>query len=264
MAPATSKRRESPQPSSDRASTSDPAVGDIHSNSDGESGEKPVREKLRDTTIAGQSKEEQGSSGAHTIDIDEPAATSESSDDRGRLRRKRSRDDLERGNDEQEGTDTIRHVRKRSRETIPGADVPVHSAAAEASMEDAPSSTTNGIANGAKRQRSATPGTSSDPLEDAEHDGGLTSPKNKRTRDQVMKEDEASGSLGNAALSDYVAVGKEEQATTSDKTDSNEERKVKRSRDSSSPHASGSYEGETVQHNGTTVNYEILHDLIHG
>jgi Ran-binding protein 3 len=235
-------RRESPQPSSDRASASDPLSSDPLNNSDGESGEKPVREKLRDTTIAGQSKGKHDAAEAHTVDSDESAAAAESGSDRGRLPRKRSRDDLESTADNQDAEDGRRHVRKRSREAIPGSDIHVPTNTGEEAMEDASSDVPNGLANGTKEPRSHTPETSSDPMEDDER--GLTSPKNKRTRDQVLRDEEASTNFAEPLPLGTAAVRKEDHTLGSDKTDSDDERKVKRTRESCSPHASGANEEE--------------------
>jgi Ran-binding protein 3 len=239
-------RRESPQPSSDRSSASAPAANNPENhNSDGESEEKPVREKLRDTTIAGQSTGEQATSEVQMIESEQPSDTAKLSADRGRPRRKRSREDLQDEDGDEEIVDTARHVRKRSREAIPGSDVPIPSHAAEESMGDSPSATLNVLSNGTE-QRSATPESSSDRMEDGEREAELTSPKNKRTRDQVLRDEEASTSSGKALPSGSASVTKSEKNAGADKLGLNEERKVKRSRDSSSPHASAANGEDTV------------------
>ena len=106
--------------------------------------------------------------------------------ERGRLQKKRSLEEFEEGEDEEagEGGDTTtRHVRKRSREAVGGDD-----------------------ANGEGREKTPE-GVALD-----EGEGGLTSPKGKRTRDQVK-----------------VLDAETEVSTPS------EERKTKRVRDSGSP-----------------------------
>jgi Ran-binding protein 3 len=146
------------------------------SRSDNESGgEKPVREKLRDTSIAGA---------------------------RGRLQKKRSLEEIQGDDDaEEQQKEGARHVRKRSREAVPGADVEIA----------APTP------NGAREARPATPNASIETTdEEMEVQSGLTSPKNKRTRDQVVEE---------AKAEDAVA----------DTSTPSEERKTKRARDSGSP-----------------------------
>ncbi|KIW05937.1 hypothetical protein, variant [Verruconis gallopava] len=143
MSPATGTRRESPTPSADP--TNVPVEEDI-SRSDNESGgEKPVREKLRETSIANT---------------------------RGRVQKKRSLDELHAADDDtddaREGT---RHVRKRSREAVPGADVEVEEPA-----------------NGARSERSGTPDTAAERTNE-ELQSGLTSPKGKRSRDEAKTTD---------------------------------------------------------------------------
>lgn len=225
-------RRESPQ-SSERDSTVEDFKNSSN-NSDGESGEKPVREKLRDTKIEGQTIEEEISADASLNDgVDKPEATTDASGNR-QLQRKRSIEDVEGASQDADKVESGRHVRKRSREAIPGSDIPIVPSTSEEKMDNAPAEKSSiRLVNGSKR--SATPDTASDPM-DEEKKSGLTSPKNKRRRDEFLREDEETKvSSGEVIPVLSTAVVQEEQKAGSDKTDSDEERKTKRSRDSSSP-----------------------------
>jgi Ran-binding protein 3 len=112
------------------------------------------------------------------------------------LQKKRSLEEVDADDDDNDEENT-RHVRKRSREAVPGADVEVASAV-------------HPPANGTR-----TPDAED---EDMAMQSGLTSPKNKRTRDQVFIE------ARDAPAEDAPTPG--------------EERKTKRARDSGSPQPS--------------------------
>jgi Ran-binding protein 3 len=241
MTPPTSMRRESPQPS-EAISSSDRMAGDSPNPSDGESGEKPVREKLRDATIGGQARKEEAPGSAHvkTSNSDE-ADGKVTGNGQGRMRRKRSFEDVDADDGDVESVDPSRHVRKRSREAISGSDIPITSTSASSS--DAPLQNISTSTNGSRKDRTGTPDTSSDPMDEEElQKAGLTSPKNKRTRDQVLREEEASANTVEALPTSVAAVIQEEQNLGSEKTDSDEERRTKRSRDSGSPQAAGQTE----------------------
>ncbi|KAF2433595.1 hypothetical protein EJ08DRAFT_60568 [Tothia fuscella] len=248
MTPPTSMRRESPQPSEPSSSMASRMADDSPTHSDGDSGEKPVREKLREATIGGQTKEEKleeeeetSRTRMHTSDSDEPEAKS-TSGDRGRLRRKRSFEDVEGEDDDGDvAAGSTRHVRKRSREAVSGSDVPVPVPVPVTSTTTSTGPTneqhTSMTINGSTEKRAGTPELMADPMEEEDHKAGLTSPKNKRTRDQVLREEEASANV-EAVTTDDAATETENQKQESEKTDSDIERRTKRSRDSGSPQAS--------------------------
>jgi hypothetical protein len=193
-------RRESPQPSK-RPSVTSRASQESFTTSDNESGgEKPVREKLRDTSIAAPNK-------------DEEAPTSGS--DASRLRRKRSIEDVEGELEDAGSGDSVRHVRKRSRGNTPEDKMETTTEVAE------PTHT-----NGTRGHRSTTPDVECDRMVE-EQKAGMASPKNKRTRDQVLQEEEASS--GESASAAASVGDKEGTAKTG------EERQTKRHRDSGSP-----------------------------
>jgi len=237
MTPPSIKRRESPQPSERNS----------QNNSDGESGEKPVREKLRETSIAGQTKEEEATPAL----ANGPAVT-----DRGGLRRKRSIEAVESADNHEAAVGSERHVRKRSREATPGFDVAAPTASVvEAQMKDAPAEQANSSwLNGSGGRRSATPDGENDPLDEEQLKSGMTSPKNKRTRDQVLQDEKASAKSGEAIP---VAVVLKEEMRLGSKVADLDERRTKRSRDSGSPQASGITDDDKPQPSATKVTQTI-------
>lgn len=161
-----------------------PARSDRSDDSEG----RPVREKLKETRIDGQGISDQAA--AHNQTTKPVAAnghlgdasTSGSDNERGRLRRKRSREDFE---DEAEdannqGKKHERHTRKKSKDTTTaaGSDVEVPKLNANGSAtspEDVQMTSTTGAVD-----RQGTP-----EAMDSENDGGVTSPKNKRKLEQT-------------------------------------------------------------------------------
>jgi len=201
MTPPTSMRRESPQPSS--ASTAPPS-DELNNGSDNESGgEKPVREKLRDTSIATQAMEED----ANAL-----------SGDGARLQRKRSYEDIQddvEDKDEEAGKPG-KQPRKRSRSNSP-----------EDKMESVEKAPQQVITNGSRDRRSLTPELSSSRADEAQQ-AGLASPKNKRTRDQVLRDEEyASSASGDATLTS--------ESAEKDNKLPGDDRQTKRHRESGSP-----------------------------
>jgi Ran-binding protein 3 len=240
MAPPTSQRRESPQPSETPTPSNLPS-DDPSNNSDGESGEKPVREKLRDTTIAGQSSKEEAPSASEsqTREANEPATTTHTS---GRLRRKRSIEDVEGADKDAGAVERPRHVRKLSNDTAPASE-----STSEEAMGDAPAT-----ANGSNVQRVATPDLPADPMDEEEQKAGLKSPNGKRTRDQVLQDEEVSTNSRTTSVG-VTGVSQEEKDVGSKKMDSEEERKIKGSRDSGSPQPSSVNEGSERSTSDTQV-----------
>lgn len=193
-------RRESPQPSSGAAPPSDEPTY----TSDNESGgERPVREKLRETRIATQAMEEDRNTS--------PGSSA------GRLRRKRSLEDVQDAEDNvEEPGKPGKQARKRSRSNTP-----------DDKMDSVEGSTTQIVSNGFRDRRSLTPELSSGRAEQA-HPTGLSSPKNKRTRDQVLKDEE----------SVHTTTREGSLATRSAETDNKlpgDDRQTKRHRESGSP-----------------------------
>jgi Ran-binding protein 3 len=199
MTPPTSMRRESPQPSGATPPSDEP----INTSDNESGGEKPVREKLRDTRIANQANEED--------------MTTSPGSSAGRLRRKRSLEDIQDDEDNDEELGKLgKHARKRSRSATP-----------EDKMDSVEEGTPQVVTNGSRDRRSITPELSSGKAEETQP-AGLASPKNKRTRDQVSKDEEGATTIsGNGPLATRAA----------DKYNKlpGDDRQTKRHRDSGSP-----------------------------
>ncbi|WEW59331.1 hypothetical protein PRK78_004801 [Emydomyces testavorans] len=132
------------------------------------SGERPVRQKLKETSIAGASRQESPEDQLMASQESVPA----SSDERGRLRRKRSFDESREDDTvdvEAKREDEIGHRRKRSRDSK-----------AQGKPDD------QGKLLEPKDGRERTPSRSREPLDEAEK---VLSPKKKRSRDQLDKDD---------------------------------------------------------------------------
>ncbi|TID23601.1 Ran binding protein 1 [Venturia nashicola] len=207
--PSTSMRRESPQPSGQVPPSNGPT--NTSDNESGESGgEKPVREKLRDTRIANQAMEE---------DMNKSPGSSA-----GKLRRKRSLDDVQDDEDNvEEPGKPGKQARKRSRTNSP-----------DDKMDSIEDGAPQIISNGSRDRRSLTPELSSGRAEEV-HPVGLASPKNKRTRDQVLRDEEGA----------HTPSGDDSLATqaidTANKL-SGDDRQTKRHRDSGSPEPAAAQE----------------------
>jgi Ran-binding protein 3 len=186
-------RRESPQPSG-----ATPPSEPINTSDNESGGEKPVREKLRDTRIANQAME------------DDTTSTGSSA---GRLPRKRSLEGIQgdENNDEEPGKPG-KHARKRSRSNT-----------LEDKMDSVEDDTPQTVANGSRDPRSPTPPELSSGRADEAQPAGLASPKNKRTRDQVSKDEES------------AVTGLATQSPQKDNKLPGDDRQTKRHRDSGSP-----------------------------
>lgn len=197
--PSTSMRRESPQPSGQALPSDEP----INTSDNESGGEKPVREKLRETRIANQAMDED-----MTTSPGSPAGT---------LRRKRSLDDV---NDDEDNVEEPgkpgKQARKRSRSNTPDDKMD--------SIEDGAPQTSS---NGSRDRRSLTPELSSGKAEEAPP-AGLASPKNKRTRDQVLKDEEGVTTPSSDGSLATRAADKDNKLPGDD-------RQTKRHRDSGSP-----------------------------
>jgi Ran-binding protein 3 len=195
-----------------------PARSDKSSDSEG----KPVRDKLKETRIDAQSTSDPAPSADQAMsDVLNGAAkagdsASGSDSDRGRLRKKRSREDFERDNEaekhpvKKQDKEERHHTRKRSRDIKdkqsgqflkPAAKtVPTIEEKETDELMASPSQDRNSTANAS---------TGTDP-----------SPKNKRTRDQVEESPVAEKDIAN----DAVANGKP-------RSKADDERESKRPRD---------------------------------
>lgn len=192
-------RRESPQPSGQAPPSDEP----INTSDNESGGEKPVREKLRETRIANQAMEE---------DMNASPGSSV-----GKIRRKRSHDDVQDDEDNvEEPGKPGKQARKRSRSNSPDDKMD--------SVEDGAPQT---ISNGSRGRRSLTPELSSGRAAVA-HPAGLASPKNKRTRDQALKDEEG---VPTPSSDGSLATRTADQ----DNKLPGDDRQTKRHRDSGSP-----------------------------
>jgi Ran-binding protein 3 len=184
--------------------------------SDNEGGEKPVREKLKQTTIANPdnthvtSHPASDADAAKTTEISQPTITNNEAGDR--LRRKRSFEAVETADvDVESAAKPARHARKRSRDND----------------SNPPEKSNDSATNGSASKRATTPPRHSRP-DDILASELLKSPKGKRNREQFLKdgqEDKAS------SINHAVAPTSEKSGSESGKNDNGEERGAKRPRD---------------------------------
>ncbi|KAF2836029.1 hypothetical protein M501DRAFT_280467 [Patellaria atrata CBS 101060] len=202
MSPPTAQRRGSPQATEKRPPDDQPVMEGTtkrapSTNSDSE-GERPVREQMKNTTIAGSQADtsvdnmSEGSDNGviqATIEVNESQKVESS--DRGRLRRKRSIQDIE--GEQLEDTPAPkanRHLRKRSRDIQAGetdfdairrvtSPHPPPNEAEETSMEDAVEPTINGTGG----NRSNTPDKDSSKA-------SSSSPGHKRSREEYLEDEQ--------------------------------------------------------------------------
>ena len=197
-----------------KAVPTSPARSDKSSDSEG----KNVREKLKDTQIDAQATSDPtASSDRRMHDAPNGSAkvgehsASGSDSERGRLRRKRSREDFE---DEAEvdkhpEKKVERHARKRSRDIT--ADLE-----AAAPRKPSPSTITSIKENDGDDQMTSPNKNASTTTTADKASGAGTSPKNKRTRDQVEKDTEASAEASEGASTN----GKPAEKLVGDERDS--------------------------------------------
>lgn len=188
--------------------------------SDTEGAERPVREKLKKTSIAGLPKEilsddDHEMSGASdtskgAIAVETAENTKNNEEPRGRLRKKRSFEDM--GGEEGQGIRMEKQGRKRSRDiTLTG----------QPELTKRKTSGENDK-NGTIKERSSTPSSSAERT----RKGAMLSPKGKRNREEFEDEDDKpSTEVKNAT----VAEKKDAEKKSAD------EPKTKRHRDSNSP-----------------------------
>ncbi|TKA81815.1 hypothetical protein B0A49_00579 [Cryomyces minteri] len=283
MTRASAQRQLTPQPSkrsapsdtvlSPKSSSSNmplPPVQDADVLSDVESGERPVREKLKKTSIATlpdnirpQSREDVDMPYANGVGIagevfSEEAINQRSvNTERGRLSRKRSLEDLEAGNAELESAAKPgKHVRKRSRDVDPGEKeyelgrrkTSVESAVHE--EDETPSIDAEAIMETDKTLMTSSNDALTSVLTseniDEESRERVVSPKNKRSRDQFQNDQkevsrpttERNGEGGTSS------DGNNEEENSGSIPDTPVEPKTKRHRDSASPRQSDGEEEE--------------------
>lgn len=203
-----------------------PTEANARLSSDSENSEQ-IRRRFRKTTIDPATGAANVESREGSADADAMASAAENGEDRGRLRRKRSFEEVDENAPEAKG----KHARKRSRDGEAEATV-----ADEIGSKDKieSSETLDAEANDiASRSEAAEPGLkirpgTPDKTESQERDESLLiSPKNKRTRDQFLQDTDKSN--------DPAAEG---QSTTANNTQSPAiEQRAKRVRDSNSPPA---------------------------
>ena len=172
-----------------------PAPSDKSSDSEG----RPVREKLKDTRIDAQATSDPiSTSDQLTNDVSNGTtsardqSTSGSDSERGRLRRKRSREDFEEEHEADKqpekkvGSAHDRHARKKSRDVTKDTDAGVATKSAPGTVSRIEESDVEMTSPNKPRSTSA-------------KIGAETSPKNKRTRDQIERETEINGEQSKGA-----------------------------------------------------------------
>jgi len=201
-----------------------PARSDESNESEG----RPVREKLKETRIDAQSTSDpvpaadQAMKDAPTNGTRVDPSTSGSDSERGRLRRKRSRENFEEDEEVKHPDKKLeRHVRKKSREITSPKESDVEGTASLTKSTIAPINETHGDETIHAQELAAAqrPDVQQDELPD-KHVSGVASPKNKRTRDQAE--------AGTEAVAAPAAVSTKESAAAAKVED---ERTTKRPRD---------------------------------
>lgn len=194
--------------------TSQQAPSPTRSDKSSDSEGKPVREKLKETTLDAQApptqhKEDAPTNGAHGEN------NSGSDSDRGRLRRKRSREDFEDEDAKHPEKKQERHTRKKSRDVTSPSSSDLESVKP---MKPLIPSIKEDDNNESKRSvtRDATPESGV-----SEKKPAVTSPKNKRTREQAEEQAATGANSTDAGSENSDQVPKSE-----------DERTVKRPRDS--------------------------------
>jgi Ran-binding protein 3 len=171
------------------AQLASPARSDRSSDSEG----RPVRQKLKETRIDAPSTADQAPSADQAMTDAAVngqvggASNSGSDNERGRLRRKRSREDLEDVSEDAKplGKKHERHTRKKSRDiTSPlGSDTEVLKKKPNGSI--APIAEDDGDANAASASATASRQATPDAVASDKGDATVTSPKNKRKLEQT-------------------------------------------------------------------------------
>ncbi|KAF2748677.1 hypothetical protein M011DRAFT_466453 [Sporormia fimetaria CBS 119925] len=191
-----SERKLSPQPSASGEPTSTEAPSPTRSDrSDGSEG-RPVREKLRKTRIGAPGSDQPMQDAANGADDSKLGSRSSSgSEQRGRLSRKRSHEEVDEGTPtkKQEG-----HARKKSRDVTSPApsDAKLKTSVSRIAEQDGDAAMGNASVSGEKANtRSNGRNTPAHQDDDAES----TNPKNKRTHDQLSSGEAADAGSAEAA-----------------------------------------------------------------
>ena len=218
-----------------------------------ENSERPVREKLKNTSIATATAQEPQSPSTINSDTamanDESTKLSDSTIEKGptennSLKKKRSFEDVEAADSSQDrSAHPEKHVRKRSRSREPEKS---EDAISKDSEEQPYGSGTDALvehtaANGSEEvqmvqaERSSTPAAETDAMIEDNKDS-LTSPKNKRSREEFL-EDHAQDKVGSSRghEKEKATSGTDVKKPAGDKGTPSGEPKSKRHRDSNSP-----------------------------
>lgn len=184
-----------------KAEPTSPARSDKSSDSEG----KPVRDKLKETRIDAHTTADQsmvGTPNGSALAVDQSASGSDT--DRGRLQKKRSREDFEEeGEPDKHSEKTERHRRKKSRDTSKDLDDSPREEPAPTSVPHIQENDEDAHMTSPEKPKSAAP-------KDVTVDSTV---KNKRTRDQVEEGAEAGadGSTNASANGKAVPPIKEER-----------------------------------------------------
>lgn len=230
-----------------------PTRSDKSSESEG----RPVREKLKETRIDAHASSDQTHASDQPMN-DAPTngtrgdnSTSGSESERGRLRRKRSREDFEDDHEDAKHPEKKheRHTRKKSRDVTSPKDLSVDLPAkptansVPAIREHDSDEAMHAVEPSAEKEPTATGRqTTPDPVLSDKDADALTSPKNKRTLDQVEATTEE-------ALGPTPGASKDSIATT----------KVNDERDTKRPRDGVALETATSGKNNTKVGEPSLH-----
>ncbi|KAL9090473.1 MAG: hypothetical protein Q9165_005234 [Trypethelium subeluteriae] len=218
-----------------------------------ENGERPVREKLKNTSIAATTSDP-GSPPEPNPDIamanddstkSSNMVTGSEQKEPGSLKKKRSFEDVEAADNSQDHSKhPEKHVRKRSRSREPGSseeDSASQDAEKSPNTSGANASAENANQNGSKETpmvKDKRPTTPPAEVEEYMQDSkeGLTSPKNKRSREEFL-EDHAEGKAEPTKESEKKNIASDSNLGNleSDKGTPSGEPKSKRHRDSNSP-----------------------------
>ncbi|KAF2138432.1 uncharacterized protein K452DRAFT_328656 [Aplosporella prunicola CBS 121167] len=190
--------------------------------SDTESAERPVREKLRNTSIAGVKDLEASTELEMTGTDNGDLAGEKGEDDRGRVRRKRSHEEVEKGKSDELKVE--KQGRKRSRDLTMSGTEPEGTRRKTAGENNTNETTEDGPP--AKRSRTPTE------AETQSQKNGLMSPKGKRGREEFEAE-EGSNAMA-PEVKDPPASSSAKQ-DTDETTDKAKKAKSKRTRESNSP-----------------------------
>lgn len=259
----STQRHESPRPSdasrpSDKptsAGVSSAVQQDAATGSDTENSERPVREKLRNTTIAGINQDE--SDRIMSDDEEKPIREGEASNgrlseesQRGRLQRKRSHDELEA--EQQDTPLETKHSRKRSRDAGKGSsEIDRRKVSGEAPLEEADETAAAGDKPPATFRTSTPPESANGAVDES-----IVSPKTKRSRDEYL--DDTADSV--TSLKESTAATNNELASTSISQEGATQPQTKKQRDSEADDVAGEAASGAASTKVIVAHFTLLHD----